>query len=216
MRSGYTTAIIMMAGIFALTGCTPSLQEPPVPAESAETTRDAKLFVKDTQVCLWNMDPALNVKAFFGSQTWLGGDRPEPWYLGNNPSQTAGKGGPVALTKREWYCTSTNNYSGVDVAGSVDVTMNITFPNGRSTHFGFRNPSLEAPIFYPSNDTSHSGPGAGQEYKIPENRSYKCSMLGYDFTVGRRADIPGYKIWTVVFNGPAEITDDFDSTICQP
>lgn len=204
---------IVMASVVLLSGCAAqdSTGAPPAPAPTI--TRDAsKLFVKDTQVCFYNRISTPAVQVFFGSSMY-----PNDYYTNSNMSSPAGNGGPVDTAQSMgWICTDTRNDVRLDVPGSIDVLTTVTFPNGRQTTFGFANPSLEAPIFYPANEGNSQGPGSGQEYKIPEGSTYKCSMLGYDFTVLRRADDSSYKYWSVEFIGQAAITDDFDSQLCKP
>ena len=204
---------IVMASVVLLSGCAAqdSTGAPPAPAPTI-TRGASKLFVKDTQVCFYNRMSAPAVQLSFGTTMY-----PTDYYTNSNMSSPAGNGGPVdAVQSMGWICTDTRNDVTTDVPGSIDVLTTVTFPNGRQTTLGFANPSLESPIFYPANEGNSQGPGSGQEYKIPEGSTYKCSMLGYDFTVLRRPDDSSYKYWTVEIIGKAAITDDFDSQICAP
>lgn len=214
MRNLLKVVVIGLATTIALSGCTVSETVPDPPTQTNETTRNAsKLFVKETQVCFFNVPPEADpVSVMFGTTRY-----PIDYFLNGNVSKPAGKGGPLSVTRSTgWACTDTRNDVTWDVPGTVDILTTITFSNGRSTVFGFANPSLEAPIFYPANEIKAQGPGAGQAYKIPENKTYNCSMLGYDFKVTRRPDDSYYKYWTVEFLGKAAPTDDFDSTVCKP
>ena len=196
----------------AAQGSTPQLPPPP-PAPAPPADRSAsKWFVKDTSVCFVNLMSNDAVNISFGTDRF-----PIDSYTNGNMSSPAGKGGPVPLVlSTGWVCADTRNDVTWDVAGIVDVLSTVTFPNGRKTTFGFANPSLESPIFYPANESGDRGPGSGQEYKIPEGSTYSCSMLGYDFTVTQQPDDADYKYWLVKIIGKAAPTDDFDSKICQP
>jgi hypothetical protein len=209
----FKIAAIAIVSISVLAGCAAQDSTPPPNTTAPTVTRDAsKLFVKDTQVCFYNRLPEPAVQLTFGSSMY-----PNDYYVNANMSSPAGNGGPVAAVRSMgWVCTDTRNDERTDMPGSIDVITTVTFPNGRKTTFGFANPALEAPIFYPSNESNNQGPGAGQQYKIPEGSTYTCSMLGYDFTVLRRADDSSYKYWAVEFIGQAAITDDFDSQLCKP
>ena len=206
-------AVIAMIGIGLLAGCAAQDSTPPPNAPAPTVTREAsKLFLKDTQVCFYNRLSEPAVQVFFGTSMY-----PADYYMNANMSSPAGNGGPVDVVRSMgWVCTDTRTDVTFDVPGSIDVLATVTFPNGRKTTFGFANPSLESPIFYPANEGNSQGPGSGQEFKIPEGSTYKCSMLGYDFTVLRRADDSSYKYWAVEFIGQAAITDDFDSQLCKP
>lgn len=214
MRTLLKIAVVGLAATIALSGCTAPETVPDPPTQTDTASRNAsKLFVKETQVCFFNVPSAADpVSVFFGTKMY-----PTDYYLNGNVSKPAGKGGPLSVTRSTgWACTDTRNDVTWDVPGTVDVLTTITFANGRSTVFGFANPSLEAPMFYPANERNGQGPGAGQYYKIPEGKTYNCSILGYDFKVTRRPDDSYYKYWTVEFMGKAAVTDDFDSTICKP
>lgn len=215
MRKFLKVIIIGLATTIAFSGCAvpETVPDPPKPIETP--SRDAsKLFVKETQVCFSNVPSSAEpVSVFFGTEMF-----PSDYYLSGDGPAATGNGGPFRIESSTgwWVCTDTTNDTTVDILGSVDVLTTITFANGRSTVFGFANPGLEAPKFYPANERYNQGPGGGQYYKIPEGQTYKCSILGYDFEVTRRPDDSNFKYWTVEFMGKAAETDDFDSTVCKP
>ena len=214
MNNSFKLLAAAIVSVGLLSGCV--AQTPITPTGSAvpEIGADraaSKWFVKDTSVCFFNLNQTGAVNVFFGTQMY-----PLDYYMNGNMTSPAGRGGPVALVRSMgWVCTDTRTADTWDVPGSVDVLTTVTFPNGRKTTFGFANPSMSAPKFYPANEIAGQGPGAGQSYDIPEETTYSCSILEYDFTVKRRAD-DDYKNWAVEFGGETEITDYFDDQVCQP
>ncbi len=191
----------------ALTGCTTTATTKEIES-SASTVRMAAW--KDVWVCMLAQDAAAAPSVFFGTEMY-----PGTYWLDGKTGV-----GVVQLSARAWVCNdSSSSQSATWLPSSMDTYATVSWPNGRSADIGIQNPLLGTPKFYPTLKCASAGPTCGGEanYALGEGDAFKCSTVGFDFTITRNTDTSDFKYFEIVFGSSSAITDDFDfdSPICS-
>ena len=178
------------------------------PRPSASPDRQAAL--QDVWLCMIATDQANTPNVFFGNDMYPGTFR--------RGDGSQGKGAAQVLVN-SWLCSSSAESGTSDkwLPGGMDSSATITWPNGRTSSIGVKNPLIGVPTFYPTLQCSSSGPDCKGEtsYPLEEGLTYRCSLVGYDFDIARVADADGHKQIEMTLGGETQITDDFDSPICS-
>lgn len=176
---------VFASAFFAVCGLVAIEQAPAhAVAQSAAPTLQPAVWQKGVQACLSNRTSE-SIKLLWGNEMY-----PADYVIRLSENVTRVGNGKVTLKPGMKICSTGRT----NLPGTMDVTVSVTYENGREQQFGFYNPSMGRPDFYPL----YQGSSVGKHTTFSVGDVHEYEYHFHTFTVSREADTK-VKEFRVVF-----------------